>query len=76
MGESQEWLFEPSFNRAVKISAGDARITSDAGLVLVREADHRLGLTELERYRKPDPCGKRVQRPFDLTCYRKSVPGF
>lgn len=46
MSEAQEWLFEPSFNRAVKVRASDDRITSDAGLLLLREADHRLGLTE------------------------------
>lgn len=46
MGEAKEWLFEPSFNRAVKVCASDERITSDAGLLLLREADHRLGLTE------------------------------
>lgn len=46
MGEAQGWLFEPSFNRAVKVDATDERITSDAGALLVREADHRLGLIE------------------------------
>jgi hypothetical protein len=46
MGEAQEWLFEPQFNGAVKVQASDQRITSDAGLVLLREADHRLGLIE------------------------------
>jgi Transposase DDE domain group 1 len=46
MGEAQEWLFEPDFNRAVKVRATDERITSDAGFLLLREADHRLGLTE------------------------------
>ena len=35
MGEMQEWLFEPSFNRAVKVYASDERITSDAGFVLL-----------------------------------------
>ena len=49
MGEAQEWLFEPSFNRAVKVCASDDRITSDAGVVLLREADHRLGLAEWHR---------------------------
>jgi len=43
---SQPWLFEPEFNRAVKVRTTDERITSDAGLLLLREADHRLGLTE------------------------------
>jgi len=46
VGEAQGWLFEPEFNRAVKVDTTDERITSDAGLLLVREADHRLGLTE------------------------------
>ena len=55
MGEAQEWLFEPSFNRAVKVRASDERITSDAGLLLLREADHRLGLTESLSQRLVDP---------------------
>jgi Transposase DDE domain group 1 len=55
MGEAQEWLFEPSFNHAVKVCASDDRITSDAGLVLLREADHRLGLTESLAQRLFDP---------------------
>ena len=55
MGEAQEWLFEPSFNRAVKVRASDERITSDAGLLLLREADHRLGLTESLAQRLVDP---------------------
>jgi hypothetical protein len=55
MGEAQEWLFEPSFNRAVKVCASDDRITSDAGLLLLREADHRLGITESLAQRLVDP---------------------
>ncbi len=55
MGEAQKWLFEPSFNRAVKVCASDERITSDGGLVLLREADHRLGLTEWLAGRLFDP---------------------
>lgn len=46
MGEAKQPLLEPSFNRAVKVFASDDRITSDAGFILLREADHRLGLTE------------------------------
>jgi len=55
MGEAQQWLFEPSFNRAVKVQAGDERITSDSGLLLLREADERLGLTEWLANRLDDP---------------------
>ena len=46
MGEPQGWLFEPSFNRSVKVQLSNDRITSDGGLLLLREADHRLGLIE------------------------------
>lgn len=46
MGEEKSCLFEATFNRAVKIRSRDDRITSDAGVLLLREADHRLGLTE------------------------------
>ena len=55
MGEAQEWLFEPSFNRAVKVCASDERITSDSGLVLLREADQRSGVTEWLAERLFDP---------------------
>ena len=46
MGEAKQPLWEPAFNRAVKVFASDDRITSDGGSILLREADHRLGLTE------------------------------
>jgi hypothetical protein len=46
MGEGKNLLFEPSFNRAVKVQGGQDRLTSDAGTLLLREADHRLGLTQ------------------------------
>ena len=46
MGEVRKLLFEPSFNRAVKVRGGQDRLTSDAGTLLLREADHRLGLTQ------------------------------
>ena len=39
------WLFEPTFNRAIKLRQADPRITSDAGTLLLREVGHRLGLT-------------------------------
>jgi hypothetical protein len=59
MGEGHGWLFEPTFNRAIKLREADPRITSDAGAFLLREADHRLGLTadlaaQLADHRRPD----------------------
>jgi hypothetical protein len=46
MGEGQKVFFEPEFNRSIKVCLKDDRLTSDAGVLLLREADHRLGLIE------------------------------
>jgi hypothetical protein len=46
MGEGKQPFFEPSFNRAIKVQGGDDRLTSDGGAMLLREADHRLGLID------------------------------
>jgi len=45
MGEGQGRLFDLTFNRSIKLRQADPRITSDAGALLLREVDHRLGLT-------------------------------
>lgn len=55
MGERHSWLFEPTFQRAVKVEATDERLTSDGGAILLREADHRLGLTESLAAKLRDP---------------------
>jgi hypothetical protein len=45
MGEEQGCFWEPTFNRSIKVRQKDDRLTGDAGLLLLREGDHRLGLT-------------------------------
>ena len=55
MSEAQTYLFTPSFNRAIKIRQGDSRLTSHAGAIILREADHRLGLVESLVERMCDP---------------------
>lgn len=55
MGEAQGNLFEPDFNRSIKIQATDQRLTSNAGVVLLREADHRLGLIDSIAMNIKDP---------------------
>lgn len=45
MSEAVPLIFEPSFNRAIKVRSRDERLTSNAGVLLLREVDHRLGLT-------------------------------
>jgi hypothetical protein len=55
MGEAQGNLFEPEFNRSVKVTTTDQRLTSHAGAVLLRELDHQLGLTESVGQQIDDP---------------------
>ena len=55
MGEHQGNLFEPQFNRSVKVQSTDHRITSNAGVVVLREAEHRLGLFDAIAKNVRDP---------------------
>jgi len=50
MGEKQNQPFQLSFNASLKIDFQGSRVTSDGGLILVRELDERLGfiVTNLE----------------------------
>ena len=47
MGELQSEPFQFTFNGFLKVAFQGSRITSDAGLILVRELDERLGLEAL-----------------------------
>jgi len=47
MGEKQNQPFQLSFNTSLKIDFQGSRVTSDGGLIVVREFDERLGLGEL-----------------------------
>src|ERR1017187_5233615 len=47
MGEKQNGPFQLSFNAALKIDFQGSRITSDGGLILVRELNKHLGFGEL-----------------------------
>lgn len=47
MGETQNRPFQLSFNSSLKVGFQGAQVTSDGGLVLLRELDERLGLNEL-----------------------------
>jgi hypothetical protein len=51
MGESQKQGFQLSFNRFLRIGFQGSRVTTNGGLILVRELDERLALGELiEQY--------------------------
>ena len=47
MGELQHEAFQFAFNGFLKVAFQGSRVTSDAGLLLVRELDERLGLEAL-----------------------------
>ena len=47
MGEKERKPFQLTFNGLSKVDFQGSRVTSDGGLILVRELDERLGLGEL-----------------------------
>ena len=47
MGEKQTKPFQLSFTGSLKVDFQGSHVTSDGGLILVRELDERLGLGEL-----------------------------
>ena len=47
MGEKENKPFQLSFNGLLKVDFQGSRVTSDGGLILVRELDERLGLGQL-----------------------------
>ena len=64
MGERQNQPFQFSFNAALKVDFQGSRVTSDGGLVLVRELDEHLGFGELIKQHLADPRGKNTRLPF------------
>ena len=65
MGEKQNPPFQLSFNASLKIDFQGSRVTSDGGLILVRELDERLGFGELIAQHLSDlRRGKNTQLPL------------
>jgi hypothetical protein len=64
MGEQPNQPFQLSFNASLKVDFQGSRVTSDGGLVLVRELDERLGLSELIEQHLTDFRGKNTQLPL------------
>jgi hypothetical protein len=54
MGKIQDQPFQLSFNASLKIGFQGFRVTSDGGLLLVRELDERLSFDELITQRLTD----------------------
>ena len=64
MGEIQNRPFQLSFNASLKVEFQGSRVTSDGGLILVRELDERLGFGELIAQHLTDRRGKNAQFCF------------
>jgi hypothetical protein len=61
MGENQNGPFQLSFNVSPKVDFQGSRVTSDGGLILVRELDQRSGLGELIAQQLTDPRGRKAR---------------
>lgn len=65
MGEKQSPPFQLSFNPSLKVDFQGSRLTSDGGLILVRELDARLGFGELmEQHLTDSRRGNNTQFPL------------
>jgi len=65
MGETENGPFQLSFNASLKVDFQGSRVTSDGGLILVRELDERLGFGELiEQHLTDSRRGKNTQFAF------------
>jgi hypothetical protein len=65
MGEIQNQPFQLSFNSSLKVDFQGSRVTSDGGLILVRELDERLGFGDLIAQQLTDSRrGKNTQLPL------------
>jgi hypothetical protein len=62
MGEEKNSYFRVSFNQKLKVGFKGAEVTSDGGLLAIREMDERLGLTKIAgEYLQDNRYGKNVQ---------------
>ena len=72
MGESEKQGFQLSFNRFLRVAFQGSRVTSDGGLILVRELDERLGFSKLIAQHLTD--SRRMNTKFALAdLVRQSV---
>ncbi len=72
MGETQNQPFQLSFNASLKVDFQGSRVTSDGGLILVRELDERLGLEKLIGEHLSDS-RQGLNKQFTLADLRQSV---
>jgi len=64
VGEKQNKSFQLCFNGFLKVDFQGSRVTSDGGLILVRELDEHLGLGQLIAQHLTDPRGTNTRLPM------------
>jgi hypothetical protein len=64
VGEKQNRWFQRCFNGFLKVDFQGSRVTSDGGLILVRELDQHLGLGQLIAQHLTDPRGTNSRLPL------------
>src|SRR5712692_9459059 len=64
VGETQNQPFQLSFNASLKVDFQGSRVTSDGGLILIRELDVRLGFGELIEQHLTDSRAQNARLPF------------
>jgi hypothetical protein len=72
MGEGPKQGFQLSFNRFLRVDFQGSRVTSDGGLILVRELDDRLGFGKLIDQHLTDSRANNARFPF-ANLLRQSV---
>ena len=76
MGDAELGPVQLSFNSQLRVEFRGATVTSDAGLLLPRELDERLGLTALIERHLTDPrTGRNRQFPLVATGVTASASG-
>ena len=73
MGESKNSYFRVGFSQKLKVGFKGAQVTSDGGLVAIREMDQQLGLTEIAgEHLKDTRYGKNIQHQME-GLFRQSI---
>ncbi len=72
MGETQSMAFQLGFNPSIRAAFQGSMVTSDGGLVLVRELDERLGFGKIAAQHLNDSRAKNSQLPI-IDLLRQSI---
>ena len=64
MGDKQNQPYQLSFNASLKMDFQGSRVTSDGGLILIRELDERLRFSELIEQHLTDSRAQNARLPF------------